>query len=152
MFSGDLGPINRPIVRDYETINQKADLVFLESTYGDRDHRPYDETVMEFEEIVKKASDQKGKILVPTFAIGRAQQILFHLAIMFKEKKVRPFPVFLDSPMAIEATKTYVKHADLFDDDLRRMREEQLLRVDLRTVQTTASPRESRALEKHPGP
>src|SRR6185369_9634267 len=104
VFSGDLGPRGALILKDFEPFKQ-ADLVFLESTYGDHDHRPFKETVDEFVRIVKEAVEQKGKILVPTFAVGRAQLIAGLLGWMFRNKKVRPFPLFLDSPMAIEATR-----------------------------------------------
>jgi glyoxylase-like metal-dependent hydrolase (beta-lactamase superfamily II) len=78
VFSGDLGPPRLPIVRDFDP-PPRADLVFLESTYGDRNHRPYEETVDELERILREMVEARGKILVPTFAIGRAQQILYHL-------------------------------------------------------------------------
>ena len=88
----------------------------LESTYGGRDHRPFTETVEEFVGIVKEAVAQHGKILVPTFAVGRAQLIMLLLAWMFRTGKAKPFPIFLDSPMAIEATNIYVKHKEIFDE------------------------------------
>src|SRR6185312_3237339 len=109
VFSGDLGPRSAPILREFESF-QSADLVFLESTYGGRDHRSFEETVAEFERIVIDAVNRGGKMLVPTFAIGRAQLITLLLAKMFRAGKVKPFPIFLDSPMAVEATKIYVKH------------------------------------------
>jgi metallo-beta-lactamase family protein len=104
VFSGDLGPRSAPILKEFEPFRQ-ADLVFLESTYGDHDHRLFTETVEEFIRIVKDTVEKRGKILVPTFAVGRAQLLTSLLAWMFRKKKVRPFPIFLDSPMAIEATK-----------------------------------------------
>ena len=78
----------------------------MESTYGDRDHRSLDETVREFEDIIRSALPRKGKILVPTFAIGRTQQILYHLAVAFREGALPKFPIYLDSPMAVEASTT----------------------------------------------
>jgi metallo-beta-lactamase family protein len=97
VFSGDLGPTTLPLIRQYETFD-RADAVFLESTYGDRRHRPYDQTVAEFERIMREIVKRPGKVLIPTFAIGRSQQLLYHLAIMFLRKDIAPFPVFLDSP------------------------------------------------------
>jgi metallo-beta-lactamase family protein len=99
VFSGDLGPRGALILKDFEPFKQ-ADLVFLESTYGDHDHRPFKETVEEFVRIVRDAVEKRGKILVPTFAVGRAQLITGLLGWMFRNKKVKPFPLFLDSPMA----------------------------------------------------
>ena len=119
VFSGDLGPKGALILRDYEPF-QQADMVFIESTYGDHDHRPFIETVEEFVGIVKETVQRRGKILVPTFAVGRAQLLTGLLAWMFRTKKVKPFPVFLDSPMAIEATKIYARHRELFDEQMTK--------------------------------
>jgi len=117
IFSGDLGPIGIPILRDFEPFHQ-ADMVFLESTYGDRNHRPFDETVDEFVRVVKETVAGGGKILVPTFAVGRAQLLIGLLGWMFRKRTAQPFPIFLDSPMAIEATKVYVKHKEIFDEQM----------------------------------
>ena len=151
IFSGDLGPKGAPILRDYETFTE-GDLVFLESTYGDRDHRPYDETVRQFTEIVRGVAAQKGKILVPTFAVGRAQLLTLLLASIFRRKEVAPFPVFLDSPMAIEASRIYARHAELYDDELVAYLKEAPLSADLATLRMTAGADESRAINDCPGP
>lgn len=151
VFSGDLGPRGAPILRDYVALKD-ADLVFLESTYGDHDHRPLAETVAEFHGIVSRVVRAKGKILVPTFAVGRTQTILYHLAPLFCRGELPSFPVFLDSPMAIEATKIYGNHQELFDEEaLHRDRCEQLQEV-LKTVRVSTTADESRALNDVPGP
>ena len=129
VFSGDLGPITFPILREYERPT-KADLVFLESTYGDRDHQPYAQTIAQFETIVTEVAAQRGKILVPTFAIGRAQQIIYHLAILFHEGRVKRFPIYLDSPMALEAMKVFARYPDLYDEDLLRLKKSGLAPLD----------------------
>ena len=117
VFSGDIGPSGMAILRDAETF-KRANVVFLESTYGDRDHKPLKETLAEFRVIIEKTIQQKSRILVPAFAVGRTQQIIYHLDELFCAGTVKPFPVFIDSPMAIEATKIYQEHPDLFDDEL----------------------------------
>jgi len=117
VFSGDLGPLNIPILEDYEKI-RKADVVFMESTYGDRDHKSFDDTVVEFFEIIRKAVDQKQKILVPSFAVGRAQMLMTLLAWAFRTKQLPPFPVYLDSPMANSAFNIYNRHPELWDKDM----------------------------------
>jgi len=150
-FSGDLGPTTLPIVRQFETLS-RADAVFLESTYGDRNHRPYSETVNEFEDLVKYASRAGGKILVPTFAIGRSQQILFHLAVMFCQETVRPFHVYVDSPMAIQASKAMVKHPDLFDEELIEWKSRGLLPLDQTWFHASVTGRDSQALNDVDGP
>jgi metallo-beta-lactamase family protein len=151
VFSGDLGPTTFPILREYERLKQ-ADLVFLESTYGDRDHRPYLETVAAFERIVTKVAEQRGKILVPTFAIGRAQQIIYHLAILFHEGRVRRFPVYLDSPMAIEASKVFARYPDLYDEDLVRLKKTGLAPLDPKWFTPSVTAEDSKKLNDVAGP
>lgn len=151
VFSGDLGPFDQPIVRPFEQLPY-ADLVFLESTYGDRNHRPYSETIKEFEQIIQKAVEQKGKILIPAFAIGRSQQILYHLAILFFQKRISPFPVFVDSPMAIEAGKVFAHHPDLFDEEATDWRNQGLLPLDRRWFNFLNTAEESKKLNAINGP
>ena len=150
VFSGDLGPKGIPILRDFEPFHD-ADVVFLESTYGDRNHRPFNETVDEFVRVVKEAVAGGGKILVPTFAVGRAQLLIGLLGWMFRNKMARPFPIFLDSPMAIEATNIYVKHKEIFDEQMTRFISERPLRRDLTTLRATASPQQSMKINEVAG-
>jgi metallo-beta-lactamase family protein len=151
VFSGDLGPRSAPILKEFEPFKQ-ADLVFLESTYGDHDHRPFDETVDEFVRIVQDTVAKRGKILVPTFAVGRAQLLTGLLAWMFRKKKVPPFPIFLDSPMAIEATNIYARHRELFDEQMTRFIAEKPLRADLKTMKLCATAADSMKINDVPGP
>lgn len=150
VFSGDLGPKNAPILQDFEPFRQ-ADMVFLESTYGDHDHRPFKDTVEEFISIVKVASQSGGKMLVPTFAVGRAQLLTGLLGWIFRKRYVKPFPIFLDSPMAIEATRIYQEHRELFDADMKRFLAERPLREDLRTLKATATAEQSRQINEQEG-
>jgi metallo-beta-lactamase family protein len=151
VFSGDLGPRGALILRDFEPFHH-ADMVFLESTYGDHDHRPFKETVEEFVRIVKDVVEERGKILVPTFAVGRAQMLTTLLAWMFRNRKVRPFPIFLDSPMAIEATNIYVRHRDLFDEQMTRFIAGRPLRQDLKTMTMSVTADDSRKINEQTGP
>ncbi len=151
VFSGDLGPKGAPILRDFEPF-QKADMVFLESTYGDHDHRPFKETVEEFISIVNETVEQRGKILVPTFAVGRAQLLTTLLAWMFRTNKVRPFPIFLDSPMAIEAANIYARHQELFDEQMTQFIAEQPLQADLKTMTLSVTAEDSKKINDQVGP
>jgi metallo-beta-lactamase family protein len=151
VFSGDLGPRGVPILRDFEPFHH-ADLVFLESTYGDHDHRPFEETVEEFVSIVKDTVERRGKILVPTFAVGRAQLLTGLLGWMFRKKKVRPFPIFLDSPMAIQATNIYTRHRELFDEGMTKFISEKPLRADLKTMKLCVTAQDSMKINDQAGP
>lgn len=151
VFSGDLGPRGVPFLRDPVLLTE-ADLVFQESTYGDRDHRPLADTLTEFRELIVEAVRLRRKILVPAFAIGRSQQILYHLAELFRNNVVPHFPVYLDSPMATEATRLYSKHPDLFDAEATELlRTGQFLR-DLESLRFTATSDDSRGLNELRGP
>jgi metallo-beta-lactamase family protein len=151
VFSGDLGPADRPVLKDFANV-PNADLVFMESTYGDRNHRPYEDTVEEFEAIVRKVHAAKGKILVPTFAVGRSQQIIYHLAVMFHEKQVPVFPIYLDSPMALKATEVYKNHPELFDDEMVAYREAGLFPISGGYFKPSETADDSRALNRIDGP
>jgi metallo-beta-lactamase family protein len=151
VFSGDIGPRNAPIVRDFEPF-QSADLAFVESTYGDRDHRPFRESVAELVDVVSQAVRDGGKVLVPTFAIGRAQLLLALLAWMVREKKIPSIPVFLDSPMAIEATRVFLKHPELYDEESVEFLRHGTVQDDLPLLKTTASSDESRSINHLKGP
>ncbi len=151
VFSGDLGARGAPILKDAEPFHQ-AQTVFLESTYGARNHKPFQETLHEFLSVLQTAISRNGKVLVPTFAVGRAQLLLVILAGIFRKNLLPKFPVYLDSPMAIEATQIYRRHAELFDEDLTREIREHPLEDDLNTVQATATAEESKALNHVHGP
>ncbi len=151
VFSGDLGQWNAPIMRD-PAIIEDADLVFMESTYGDRDHKSLPDTLNEFEDAISSALANKGKILIPTFAVGRTQELLYHIAEMFRTHRFEPFPIYLDSPMAIAATQLYSKHTELMDDEAQILEKSGQLRKDLRSLKLCPSPEESQALNNVEGP
>lgn len=118
VFSGDIGPCELPFLTPPRP-PKSADYVVMESTYGDRNHRSLSDTMKEFAGILNSAYENKGKVLIPAFAIGRTQQILFHLTEFFRDRIVPEMPVFLDSPMAINATSIYEDYPELWDRDSR---------------------------------
>lgn len=151
VFSGDLGPLSLPLLRPFDHLN-KADLVFLESTYGDRDHKPYEQTLDEFREIVKKAHKAKGKMLVPSFAIGRAQQIIYHLAEMFANKEIPAFPVYMDSPMGLSAFDVYKNHQNILDEEYQALKKRGVFPLSRKTFIPSPSAQTSKALNEVNGP
>ena len=147
VFSADIGRWNTPFLRDPTLLTStKADVVFMESTYGDRDHRSQEETIREFREIIEKAIWAKEKILIPAFAIGRTQHILFHLAEMMRAGVLPEFPIYLDSPMAIKATELYAKHQDLFDHESSDLARRRQFSRDLRRLEFLESVEQSQAI------
>jgi metallo-beta-lactamase family protein len=128
-FSGDLGYEASLLLQPPTTIDE-ADLLLMESTYGDRDHRPFDSTLRELESIVRGAADGGGNILIPAFAVGRTQDLLYLLAEHYDAWKLERWQIYLDSPMAIEATELYWRYRDLQRNGLfREGRKPQLANV-----------------------
>ncbi|MHC4956699.1 MAG: MBL fold metallo-hydrolase RNA specificity domain-containing protein [Planctomycetota bacterium] len=152
VFSGDIGPRDVPFMRN-PVLFEKADLVFLESTYGGREHRSLDDTVAEFHDIIEGALRARTKVLIPTFAIGRAQQILYYLAELIRTSDLSDFPIYLDSPMAIRATELYWKHQDLFDRDATDLIADRAFRRDLKNLKFLLRAEDSMKLnnDKAPG-
>ena len=114
VFSGDLGNSCAALLRDPEVVNT-ADVLLLESTYGDRNHRPMTETLEEFADIIALASKNSGNILIPSFAVGRTQEIIFRLGELYQQGKLKHQLVYLDSPMAIATTEVYHRYQDIFN-------------------------------------
>jgi metallo-beta-lactamase family protein len=118
VFSGDLGNGYAALLPDPEIIDH-ADILLLESTYGDRDHRSMSQTLSEFEEIVTHETSRDGNILIPSFAVGRTQEIIFRLGELYQQDKLPQQAVYLDSPMAIAATEVYHRYQDTFNREDR---------------------------------
>ena len=121
VFFGDLGQPGRPIVRDPTPI-EDADLLFVESTYGDRVHRPMQETVDELVAVIEDTLRRRqGNIVIPAFALGRTQELLYLLARLRSEHRLPPMQVFVDSPMADRVTAITARHPEFLDAETREM-------------------------------
>jgi metallo-beta-lactamase family protein len=120
-FSGDLGQYDSPILRDPEP-GPAADLVVMESTYGSRLHRDRGATLVEFGEILRAASADGGNVLIPAFAVGRSQDLLYEMGTHFDAWRLDDWHIFLDSPMAIEASEVYWRHPELYDQEASAVR------------------------------
>lgn len=114
VFSGDLGNEAALLLKAPARV-RGADILLMESTYGDRDHRPLEETIEEFAALLEEAHESEGNVLIPSFAVGRAQEILYLLGRFYQEGRLPQRAVFLDSPMAIKATEIYHRHMMLFN-------------------------------------
>lgn len=119
VFSGDLGNSGSVLMQTPHKVSE-ADVVLMESTYGDRDHRPLDETLEEFAGVLEEAHAAGGNVLIPAFAVGRSQEVLYHLSVLYHQGRLKQQRIFLDSPMAIRVTELYArKRAALNRDDLK---------------------------------
>jgi metallo-beta-lactamase family protein len=113
-FTGDLGRAGLPIIRDPEPL-PSADYLIMESTYGDRVHEPIQSVTKKLANIVKRTIGRGGKIIVPAFAVGRTQQLVLMLHQLINAKEIPSFPIFVDSPLAVNVTEVFRRHAELFD-------------------------------------
>lgn len=142
VFSGDLGQYDTPILHDPADI-ESADVVLMESTYGGRRHRDRSETYKELGEVISAARAERGNILIPAFAIGRSQEVLYTLGKHYEEWDMDRWQVFLDSPMAIEASHVYWEYEHLYDEEATRLRKKLNEMPQLRNLHLTAKTEQS---------
>ena len=117
VFSGDIGRPDRPILRD-PTFIDEADVLLIESTYGNRTHAPVEEASKKLESIINNTCKRGGKVIVPAFAVGRTQELVYRLHHLVEDRDISPhLPVFVDSPLAIDATGIYRLHPETYDEE-----------------------------------
>jgi len=120
IFSGDIGQWNKPLVRD-PSLFERADYVVVESTYGDRNHKDEGDVEDQLCEVVNAAEEAGGNLIIPTFAIERAQELLYYLSRLIWEDRIPHLLVFLDSPMAVNATDVFLRHMDCLDEETHQV-------------------------------
>ena len=150
VFSGDIGRWGLPIIRDPQ-VPQGADFVIMESTYGDRDHPPFTDMRERLAAIVKETAARGGRVLIPAFAVGRVQELVYDLHALVREQAIPAIPIYIDSPLAADATTVFGMHPEVFDrteDMVQRVQD--LFRFDL--VHYTRDAAESKALNQQRGP
>jgi metallo-beta-lactamase family protein len=118
IFSGDLGRRGLPILRD-PVLPDRADYLFMESTYGNRAHAPIAEMHADLERTIKETVARQGKVLIPAFAVGRTQEIVYALHQLHLEKRIPEIPIFVDSPLGLNITEVFEKHPECYDDETR---------------------------------
>jgi metallo-beta-lactamase family protein len=143
VFGGDLGRYDRPVLRDPDPVGA-ADVLLVESTYGDRRHEP-DDAGARFGTIVRETIARKGKVVIPAFAIGRVEEILYWLKQLEEAREIPVVPVFVDSPMAVEALGYYGKRVAELDENMREAGKP-LASFATRRFQTVSSAQQSAEL------
>jgi metallo-beta-lactamase family protein len=147
VFSGDLGRTDTPILRD-PTIVTDADYVLIESTYGGREHEPEAESIQILAETVRLVADHDGVLLVPSFAIGRTQEVVWELDRLITAGKIPLLPLYLDSPMASKASAIYRAHPDYYDEETRDLLAKNESPLDYPNQIITNDVRDSQAIER----
>jgi metallo-beta-lactamase family protein len=151
VFSGDLGRPGTPIIRDPSVLGD-ADYVLIESTYGGREHEPQDEAIRILAETVNLVAKAEGVLLVPSFAIGRTQEIVWQLDRLIDAGQIPLLPLYLDSPMASKASDIYRRHADYFDEETGKLLREGDSPLDYPNQTETRKLPESQAIATAPRP
>lgn len=150
VFSGDLGKPDSVLMNDPAILHQ-ADVVLMEGTYGNRNHRSMDDTLEQLEQILHETWERGGNVMIPSFAVGRAQEIIYHLGCLYHSGKLDGWQVFLDSPMAIEVTAVYDHWLNILDSqDVRCLSQfgRESLEKFLPTLRLTNSSEESMEINR----
>lgn len=152
VFSGDIGQNGKPLIRDPETLRH-ADVLVMESTYGDRDHRDTEHDVeTQFADIINATTEAGGKTIIPTFAVERAQEIMYHIARLVSQNLIPKIDVYLDSPMAVDVTKVFREHRDCLDKETLALIESGTAPMKFPGLHMSRSADQSRAINEVDGP
>jgi len=151
-FSGDIGRYGLPLLRD-PVLPDQADYLLMESTYGDKKHNDPSSAFNEFREVVRRTIKRNGKVIIPAFAVGRTQELVYNLNMMMHDGDVPRVPVFVDSPLAVNASNVFKKHPEVFDAETRLFVEEaRHPALDFKMLTYVQSVEESKALNERKDP
>jgi metallo-beta-lactamase family protein len=151
VFSGDLGNSDQPIVRDPSLVKE-GDVLWLESTYGNRLHKSREETVQELLGIIQKAIRHQAKVIIPAFAVERTQDIIYTIGQLIRKGLIPSVPVYIDSPLAISATEIFKRNSDCFDEETKALLLGGENPLELPEIIYTQTPEESKAINEDARP
>ena len=152
-FSGDIGRYKLPLLRDPVLPDESVDYLLMESTYGDKSHNDPSLAFDEFQEVVARTLKRGGKVIIPAFAVGRTQELVYNLNIMMFERDVPRVPVYVDSPLAVNASDIFRKHPECFDEETRQfVAEARHPALDFKMLTYVRSVDESKALNTRKEP
>ncbi|GAB4143879.1 MAG: MBL fold metallo-hydrolase [Patescibacteria group bacterium] len=153
IFSGDLGNPHKPIIEDPEMHSdlKKLTHIVTESTYGDRVHPKLDPK-SRLKEIIKTTAARKGKVLIPSFSVERAQEVIYYIAELMKDNEIPQMPIYLDSPMASKVLEVCLDHPELYDSELRQKIQEKANPLIYRQIKVLETIPESKSINGQPGP
>ena len=151
VFSGDIGRSGLPIVRDPEPPSGPIDTLIIEATYADRQHESFDRAEVRLGETVRRVAARGGKVLIPAFAVGRAQELVYSLHRLFRAGQIPEIPIYVDSPLAVDVTTVFRLHPEVFDRRERLIEPTNEL-FDFPLLRYVREVSESKALDAHNGP
>ncbi|MBI1901234.1 MAG: MBL fold metallo-hydrolase [Planctomycetia bacterium] len=151
VFSGDIGQWRKPIIRDPSLLTA-ADYVVMESTYGDRDHEDHGDVESQLADVVRRTAERGGNVVIPTFAVERAQELMYHMSRLRQAGRIPAIPLILDSPMAVDAIEIYRRHRDCFDEETWKLIAQGRSPLSFPGLELSHSVQESRAINQRRGP
>lgn len=151
VFSGDVGRCNLPIIRDPQPPEQGADVILCESTYGNRDHESVEGAREQLAAVVRETAARGGRVLIPAFAVGRTQELVYDLHALRRDGKIPDIPIYIDSPLATDATAVFAMHPEAYDHNEELVRRTPNL-FDFPMVNFTRDVSESKRLNTLHGP
>jgi metallo-beta-lactamase family protein len=152
VFSGDIGRKDIPIIRDPEPVTGGCDILIMESTYGNRSHPAYDDSERQLERLVNETHGRGGCLLIPAFAVGRTQQLIFGLNKLYRRGAIPGMPVFIDSPLATNVTDIFRLHPETYDAETLAFLEENDNPFSFKALNFTRSVEESKRLNARTRP
>lgn len=151
-FSGDIGRMDLPLLND-PTLPEGADYLIMESTYGDKPHRDPEQAYTEMLKVFQRTFQRRGKVVIPAFAVGRTQELVYNINRMISSGEIPPIPVFVDSPLAVNASDVFRRFPERFDDETQAfMRLEKHPALNFENLIYTRSVAESKEINKKKGP
>ena len=152
-FSGDIGRYDLPLLRDPILPHGKVDYLMMECTYGDKPHEDIRAAYDELREVIKRTVERGGKVIIPSFAVGRTQELVYFLNEMIAEGSIPSVPVYVDSPLAVHATEVFVQHPECFDKETHDfIRTHKHPALEFKQLTYTHSVEESKAINERKGP
>jgi metallo-beta-lactamase family protein len=151
LFSGDIGQSGKPIVRNPAVVHE-ADYIVMESTYGDRNHENGKSVEEQLDKIINETIAIGGKIVIPIFAIERAQELIYYFSRLFESKHIPEIPVYLDSPMAADVTEVFRHHRECFDVEAKELADAGQMLLKFPSLHMVRSMEESKSLNDRKGP
>ena len=150
VFTGDLGKSNQPIIRDPDVI-EEADYLIIEGTYGTRDHEDEVRKLETLQNLINETVNRQGNIVVPSFAVGRTQEMLYFVSRLMQDHKIPNIPIYIDSPLAISATEIFTRHPESYDLQMRQLLHSGQDPFHFPEAIFTPTPKESQSINNLPG-
>ncbi|HNK62940.1 MAG TPA: MBL fold metallo-hydrolase, partial [Anaerolineales bacterium] len=151
-FSGDIGRRKLPILRDPVLPGDDVDVLLMESTYGDKPHRDPEEAYVEMRDVIKRTLERDGKVVIPSFAVGRTQELVYNLSRMYDDGDLPKVPVYVDSPLAVNASEIFKKHAECYDEEMKELVHSGHPALEFKNLTYVKSLEESKALNDRTDP